>query len=331
MPDPNERRQERWRRLDGLLQRLERKGIAALKTDEVKDFCRLYRQATIDLSQARANSADPQMLQYLNRLASRAHSFVYTTKRLSLRPFYGFLLTGFPAVLRRQWRAMAAAGGIFLLTSAITCAAVLRQPELAYSLFDENTIEFENMRLEKHEGEYRGNFTFAAKQSPVVAAQIIGNNVRVAVMGFAFGSLCCLPGLLLLTYNGRMLGALTGVIGRHGYAFDFYSLVMTHGVLELSAICIASGSGLLLGWAVIHPGPRTRRAALREAAKDAFSLLAGSVVMLVFAGIIEAYITPHYGRQTRWSVAAGSLVLMLLYFAFAGRRSAKAPAEALEV
>src|SRR5207302_154486 len=113
---------------------------------------------------------------------------------------------------------------------------------------------FENIRLEQQEGEYRGNFTFDVKQSPLVAVVIIGNNIRVAVVAFAAGALCCLPCILLLVYNGRMLGTLTGLVWNHGYVLAFYSLILTHGVLELSAICISGGSGIMLGWALIAPG-----------------------------------------------------------------------------
>src|SRR6185312_10435969 len=139
------------------------------------------------------------------------------------------------------------------------------------------------------EGEYRGNFTFDVSESPLVAAQIIGNNVKVAIISFALGSLGCVLGVFLLVYNGRMLGTLSGLVWNGGYFVGFYSLILTHGVLELSAICIAAGGGLRLGWALLAPGRLPRRDAFRTAAPDAFGLLAGSVLMLLVAGVIEAF------------------------------------------
>src|SRR5207253_5619366 len=128
---------------------------------------------------------------------------------------------------------------IFLLSTLASFLAVLRDPELAYSLFDERVVEYENLRLEKQEGEYKGNFTFTVTESPFVAVAIIGNNVKVAAIAFGLGALCCLPGVLLLVYQGRMLGTLAGLVWVHGFFVDFCSLILTHGVLELTAFCIA--------------------------------------------------------------------------------------------
>ena len=271
-----------------------------MSVEEVKRLCHLYRQVTVDLSQARAAGEDPRLLQYLNALAARAHGRVYTSKRLRLRSLFGFVATGFPRTLRRNGRSVGAAVAVFVLTTAASWAAVLRDPELAYSLFDEGVVEHENIRLEKQQGEYRGNFTFDVNKSPLVAAMIIGNNVKVAIMGFALGSLGCVLGVFLLVYNGRMLGTLSGLVMNGGYLVGFYSLILTHGVLELSAICIASGGGLRLGWALIAPGRLTRSDAFRNASGDAFALLGGSVLMLVVAGVIEAFVTPHFGAAVRW-------------------------------
>jgi uncharacterized membrane protein SpoIIM required for sporulation len=287
----------------------------------VRRLCHLYRQVTVDLSQARAAGEDARVLAYLNALAARAHGRVYAAKRVRLRGLFDFVLTGFPRAVRRNWRAVGAAAAVFLLSSLASFAAVVRDPELAYSLFDERVVEYENVRLEKQEGEYRGNFTFPPAVSPLVAAQIIGNNVKVSILAFALGAAGCVLGVFLLVYNGRMLGTLSGLLWNGGYFVGFYSLILTHGVLELSAICIAAGGGLRLGWALVAPGGRPRGDAFRAASGDGFLLLAGSCLMLVVAGIIEAFVTPHFGPTVRWSVAAGSGVLMVAYLGLAGRRT----------
>ncbi len=312
-------RQQRWMDLAGLLDRLDHRGFRALSVVEVKQLCRLYRQVTVDLSRARSNGDDPELIRYLNSLAARAHGRVYAAKRVDLRPLLNFLGGGFPRLVRRHARVLLTAVAIFLLTSLASFLAVVREPELAYSLFDESVVEYENIHLKKQEGEYKGNFTFDLSLRPLVAAVIIGNNVKVAVLAFALGALCCVPGVLLLAYNGRMLGTLSGLVWTHGYLLDFYSLVLTHGVLELSAICIAGGAGLMVGWAVISPGQLPRQDALRLAAAEAFGLLAGAAILLILAGTIEAYVTPHFPQSVRWTVAALSAFLLAVYLTLAGR------------
>jgi uncharacterized membrane protein SpoIIM required for sporulation len=308
---------ERWRELTNLLDRADRGGLNALTVEEVKRICRLYRHVTIDLSRARADGGDPELVQYLNTLAARAHGGVYRSERVDIGPLFTFMFRGFPALVRRHWRPVLTSTAVFALTMLASFLAVVRQPELAYSLFDEQIVEYENVRLENQHGEYRGNFTFDVSSSPFVAAFIIGNNVKVAVFAFASGALLCLPGVLLMAYNGRMLGTLTGLVWNHGFFLDFYSLILTHGVLELTAICISGGAGLMLGWAVIAPGPLPRRDALRQAAGAAFGLLAGSALLLIVAGLIEAYVTPHFPQPVRWSVSAASALFLAGYFGLA--------------
>jgi uncharacterized membrane protein SpoIIM required for sporulation len=317
----------RWEELTRLVDRADRKGLRALSVEEVKQLCRLYRQVTIDLSRARTDGADPDLIRYLNFLAARAHGQVYMSRRVDVRQFFGFAARGFPRVVRRRARPLLAAVGVFLLSGLFSALAVVRSPQLAYSLFDEQVVEMENLRLERQEGEYRGNFTFPLSSSPLVAVGIILNNVKVAILAFALGALGCLPGVLLLLYNGRMLGTLTGLVAIHGFAGDFYALILTHGVLELSAICIAGGAGFVIGWALVAPGELSRREALRQAAPDAFALLAGATVLLVIAGHIEAYVTPHFPQPIRWCVAIISGVCLAGYLLW-GSREAPAPTSA---
>jgi uncharacterized membrane protein SpoIIM required for sporulation len=312
-----EAQRQRWQTLGALLDRAERRGLGSLSVAEVQQLGRLYRQVAIDLSRARAGGADPDEVRFLNNLAARAHGQVYRPRRGDPRVVLWFLLTGFPRLLRRHSLPVLVAASVFLGAAVATFVAVVREPQLAYSLFDENLVEYENLRLEQQHGEYRGNFTFGVHQSVIAAVLIIGNNLLVGVRAFAFGALLCLPCLLILLYNGRMLGTLEGLVLLHGYFLDFNSLILTHGVLELSAICISGGSGLLLGWAVLAPGDSTRAAALRRAAPDAFGLLAGAAAMLVVAGLIEAYVTPHFGQPVRWAVAGTTAVLLATYLGLA--------------
>ncbi len=309
----------RWAELTQLLDIVDRFGLRALSADRVRRLCQLYRQVTIDLSRARAEGDDPVRVQYLNLLAARAHGQVYAARPVDLRALFTFVRSGFPRLVRQHKGPIVAAAGVFLLTALASFVAVVRQPELAYSLFNEQVVEYENVRLESQKGEYKGNFTFSASQSPLFAVGIILNNIFVGCQLFALGALLGLPAILKLVYTGRMLGTLWGLTWNHHFFRDFNALILTHGVLELSAICIAGGAGLSVGWSLVAPGELPRRDALRASAREAFGLLGGACLMLVVAGLIEAYITPHFAQSVRWSVAGVSALLLALYLALAGR------------
>ena len=79
-----------------------------------------------------------------------------------------------------------------------------------------------------------------------------------------------------------------------GRLTDLVAVVTPHGVVELSAIFIAGGAGLMLGHAIIDPGDRLRRDAIVHASREAVKLAVGTVPMFVCAGLIEGLISPQY-------------------------------------
>ena len=226
---------------------------------------------------ARAERPHPDQVRSLNHLAARAHGQVYRARRVDFRPMLKFLVTGFPQLARRHAVPLLFAIGVFYGTALASFVAIVNEPSTAYSLFDEGVVEYENVRMEKQQGEYRGNFTFDVNESSLVAAkdyskQHFGVNECLRSWGDSG-----LPCLYLLIYNGRMLGTLEGLAFNHGFFGDFNALIMTHGVFELTAICISGGGGFLLARAIVAPGNLTRRNALKAVSRDAFGLLAGSL------------------------------------------------------
>jgi uncharacterized membrane protein SpoIIM required for sporulation len=89
----------------------------------------------------------------------------------------------------------------------------------------------------------------------------------------------------------------------------------------LTTIFIAGGSGLMLGWAIIHPGLLRRRDALALAARKALRLIMGCVPLLVIAGVIEGFISPNENLAwpIKWSVGLLTGVLLYGYLLLAGR------------
>jgi uncharacterized membrane protein SpoIIM required for sporulation len=109
----------------------------------------------------------------------------------------------------------------------------------------------------------------------------------------------------------------------YGMAFDLWTFVIGHGMIELSVIIIAGGAGLSLGWAVIHPGLLRRRDALKQAALRSVRLLVGCVPLLVIAGTIEGFISPAENIlwQFKWLVGLSTGALLHAYLLLAGRRA----------
>ena len=106
----------------------------------------------------------------------------------------------------------------------------------------------------------------------------------------------------------------------------FFGLISPHGILELTAVFVAAGAGLRLGWAWVDPGPLPRGRALAAAGREAIVVAVGLVVVLAVSGVIEAFVTPSPlptwapGRDRRCSPRRLFLGYVLVY----GRRAALA-------
>jgi uncharacterized membrane protein SpoIIM required for sporulation len=127
--------------------------------------------------------------------------------------------------------------------------------------------------------------------------------------------------LWIMVFNGLLLGSVTGLTAHYGVAFELWTFVIGHGVVELSVIFIAGGAGLMLGWSVIQPGLLRRRDALALAGRRAVRLIVGCVPLLVLAGLIEGFISPNENlpAAVKWAVGLGSGLLLYSYLYFAGR------------
>jgi uncharacterized membrane protein SpoIIM required for sporulation len=154
----------------------------------------------------------------------------------------------------------------------------------------------------------------------VMSSQIMSNNVGVTFMAFAAGILAGFGTVVVLIFNGISLGAVAGVFANVKANLYLWSFVLPHGVIELTAICIAGGAGLWLGSAFLLPGRVTRREALVVRGREAVSLIGGTAMMLVVAGTIEGFISPSdLPREVKLTLAALFALLLVVYLAFAGR------------
>jgi uncharacterized membrane protein SpoIIM required for sporulation len=157
----------------------------------------------------------------------------------------------------------------------------------------------------------------------VMATFLMTHNVRVTFMAFAGGILAGVGTALVLLFNGVQLGAVAAVFANYGANLQLWSFILPHGVIELTAICIAGGAGLWLGSALLLPGRITRREALVVRGRESVSLIGGTAMMLVVAGTIEGFISPSdLPREVKLTLAALFALLLVVYLAFAGRDEA---------
>src|SRR5690242_21687018 len=85
-------------------------------------------------------------------------------------------------------------------------------------------------------------------------------------------------------------------------------------MLELSAIFLAAGAGLRLGWAAVGPGPRPRTQALAQEGRALITVTIGLVFVLFVSGLIEAFVTPS--PLATWARIGIGVLAELCFFAY---------------
>jgi uncharacterized membrane protein SpoIIM required for sporulation len=310
-----ESRKADWAELTRLLERC-KGSVNHLSPEEVRSLGQLYRLVTSDLALAQRDFPDNRVTQYLNQLVARAHAVVYQSEPLAYQRIWWAITVGYPQAYRQAGRFILLAFLLFAIPALVVGMSTAWQPSSARWLLPADVQRLIPM-IEQQE-----LWTdIPVWERPYISAFIMQNNIRVAFLGFASGVTAGLLTTYVMVFNGLELGGLTGLTLHYGVGFDLWTFVIGHGVVELSVIFIAGGCGLMLGWAIIHPGLHRRRDALMLAAQKAVRLIVGCVPLLMFAGLIEGFISPSETIPwfVKWSVGIGSGILLYSYLLLAGR------------
>lgn len=310
------RRQPDWKRITHLLNRAQAGRVGALTESELYELGHLYRAVASDLAVAQRDWPQHQVVVYLNQLAGRAHAAIYRGEPLSLQRVVRFFTVGFPRLYRAIFPFVLAAFLMFILPALIAFVIASRDTSIAAWL-----------GLEQQEAIMRQGDLWTdipPNERPGASSFIMTNNIQVSFLAFAGGAPAGLLTAYVLVFNGLLIGGVLGLAAYYGLAGDLGAFIIGHGVVELSVIFIAGGTGLSLGWAVLQPGLLRRRDALALAARQSVRLIIGCVPLLVIAGTIEGFISPSaLPWQIKAATGIGTGIALYAYLGFAGRFNAR--------
>ena len=318
-----------WNAFAARLHHVQGSGLKGLAETEVRDFVESYRDAANDLARLQTASRGRQDAEvfFLTRLVAAAHNLLYRGTSVTLGSALQALAVNGPREVRRSWRPILLAAAVFFGPAVIAHVAVVRDPTVAEIFLPPGMLDRAEEGVERAK-QGTGYIRDPEMFRPVMASTIIANNVQVTFAAFAFGLTAGIGTLLLLLTNGVAIGGVMGLYASKGIASLLIKFVAPHGVLELTAICIAGGAGLLLAAALLLPGERTRRAALVENGRRAIRLIGVSSVLLVVAGTLEGFVSPipSWSLGAKLAVSAATAVLLTVYLT-AGRGSRPASAQ----
>jgi uncharacterized membrane protein SpoIIM required for sporulation/uncharacterized RDD family membrane protein YckC len=314
------RQKPMWDAYNRMLEEARGGGLAKMGEARVSRFAAMYREVAADLARARTYGGSPELLFTLERAVGAGHNLLYRAPRSRWIGLRRWVMGGFPALVRLRWRPIALASVLLYLPALLTFAAVRRDPGLGRSLMGPEMME----RAEQAESrQAQGKGYVSADDfggAPIMSSTIMVNNIQVTFGAYAGGILAGAGTVLMLVFNGILIGAVTGVFANYEASLHLWSFLLVHGVIELTAICIAGGAGLWLGSAFVVPGRLTRREALVRRGRESVSLIGGVAVMLVIAGIVEGFISPaEIPAGVKLAIAALLAVGLVVYLALAGR------------
>jgi len=308
-------REHEWSQLEEILRRAEERSVRALDDEDLRALPVLYRGALSSLSVARETSLDLELVTYLEGLCARAYFFVYGVRTPLGSRIGAFFARDLPLAMRAMWRetlvallltAIGALAGYLLVVGDHGWYDNFVAPGLAGGRDFSASADYLRNGLYDYNGE---------NPLSIFAAYLFTHNSQVAILCFALGFAFGVPTVMLLIMNGTMLGAFFALYGSHGLAMELGGWLSIHGTTEIFAIILAGACGFRIGWSVVFPGERTRLAAAAASGRIAATGMAGVVLMLLCAGLLEGF-----GRQliaedwARYTIGGVMLAFWCVYF-----------------
>ncbi len=302
------KRKPHWARLMELVDRAAARGVRALNHKELQELGLLYRQTASDLSTVREDPLSQQQARYLNQLLGRAHNIIYMGRRGNPHSVLRFYRETYPQIFRETSSYTVAAFAIFLAGTVFGFLLALHDPSFPRRLLGPHMMDtIERRQMWTHS---------LVTVKPLASSGIMTNNLSVAFATFALGITAGLGTIWMMALNGLLFGVVTAATWQAGMADQLLSFVAPHGVLELPAIFIAGGAGLLVARGLLFPGTLPRRNSIARAGGQAVRLLLGTIPLLVTAGLIEGFVSPTGIPQAvkyAFSAAVGTLLGLYLF------------------
>ena len=312
-----------WTELEGILDSLDNDPEQSMDLAKVKRFHYLYQRTSTDLAKIMTFSSEPEIRGYLESLVGRAYGEIHETREKphGLAPLNWFFNT-FPRAFRLHVRAFYLSFIIMFLGCLFGGGAVSFDPDAK-----ENLMPFPHLqgdpseRVAKEESVDRDRLK-GAKTS--FSSYLMTHNTKVSIFAMALGMTWGIGTVILLFSNGVMLGSVALDYVLAGETKFLFGWLLPHGAIEIPAILLAGQAGLVLAGALIGWGRSAPlRIRFRKISNDLVTLISGVAIMLVWAGLVEAFFSQYHEPVLPYELKIGfgivELILLALFLGKSGK------------
>ena len=321
-----------WKELEAAVSSLEGEPAWKLDLPAAMRLHYLYERASAALSQSNTFSSDPNLRAYLESLVARCYAVIHSAGRPRRRfsPI-GWFFGTFPRTFRLHFRAFLVSAAAFLIGAAFGAVMLVINPNTKGIVIPDaaHVQQTPTQRVEKEESVQEDRLS---GKKTAFSAMLMTNNTRVSMLVLALGLTWGIGTIAVLFYNGVIVGAIAADYIAAGQTSFLVGWLLPHGSVEIPAVLLAGQAGLVLASALIGWGVREPlKARLRQIAPSLVTLIFGVAILLVWAGIIEAFLSQYHEPVLPYwlkiTFGCVELILLALFLAMCGRSRRKAAAK----
>jgi uncharacterized membrane protein SpoIIM required for sporulation len=297
------KRRDAWTRYE--------KDLASPKTASPDTLAELFIELTEDLSYARTFFPKSKTTQYLNQLAAKTRELIYRTRKEKSSRFVTFWTTELPLVFYDSRREFLYSFVFFSLAVLLGVMSSAGDDTFVRIILGDHYV---NMTLENIK---KGDpMAVYKKMNPTdMFLGITLNNVYVSFLAFVLGVFFSFGTVYMLFQNGVMLGSFQYFFYKQHVLWESVRTIWIHGTLEISAIILAGGAGLIIGNSFLFPDTFSRSQSFLSGAKRGLKIAIGLVPFFIVAAFFEGFVTRHTEMPDALAliIIGGSLGFVIWY------------------
>lgn len=302
-----EQNKEKWEELENLLKSGQK------DPDRLES---LFIKVSSDLSYARTFFPNRSVRVYLNGLTQQVFDQIQKKKsRLNWTDLKTFFTLTLPFELYRSRKYLLISLCLFISSMLIGIVSSIDNPEFTAIILGDGYVQMTEENI--NSGDPMAVYKDHNKSDMFVGITV--NNIRVAFLTFIMGIFASIGTLIVTVYNGVMVGTFQYFFYSKGLFMTSFLTIWIHGTLEISAIIIASGAGLLLGSGLLFPGTYSRMASLQISVRRALRIILSTVPIFIVAGFLESFATRHTAWPDAFKmfiIILSALIILYIYFIY---------------